>query len=152
MLRVEYEATDDLEPGQAVQIDEDRGLIRVRVDKSLDAPAYTAALNEELDRFLSEAEWFQVRKDQILSPQHPDKPVRVVYRIDQVGELDDEAAIEIREGMGLVLILVDPTASVERFVAAMNPAIVKFLSGGRWFQFFAGEIVDMTSPESVSRV
>jgi hypothetical protein len=152
MLRVEYEATDELEPGRPVQIDEGRGLIRIRIDRALEPPEYAAALNEELERFLSEAEWFQVRRDKILSPKHPELPVRVVYRLDQLGELGAEDVVEIREGMGLVEILVDPTADVDRFCAAINPAIVEFLSGGRWFQFFGGEIVDMTSPESMSRV
>ena len=152
MLRVEYEATDDLGPGRAVQIDEDRGLLRVRIARGLEPPAYTAALNEELERFLSESEWFQVRRDKILSPKHPETPVRVVYQLDQLGELEAEATVEIREGMGLVKILVDPTADVDRFCAALNPAIEEFLSGGRWFQFFGGEIVDITSPESMSEV
>jgi hypothetical protein len=152
MLRVEYEATDDLGPGRQVQIEEDRGLIRVRIDRGLEPPEYTAALNEEMERFLAGADWFQVRRDQILSPKHPERPVRVVFRIDRVGELAEEAAVEIREGMGLVEILVDPTADVDRFTSAINPAIVEFLSGGRWFQFFGGEVVDMTSPENVSRV
>ena len=152
MLRVEYEATNDLEPGRLVQIDEDRGLLRVRIARGLEAPEYTAALNEELERFLSQAEWFQVRRDKILSPKHPEMPVRVVYRLDREGELDEGEALAIREGMGLVEILVDPTADVDWFCAAINPAIVEFLSGGRWFQFFGGEIVDMTSPESMSEV
>lgn len=152
MLRVEYEATDDLEPGRQVQVEEDRGLIRVRIDQTLKAPAYTLALNGELERFLARSEWFQLWKDQIVSPKDTESPVRVLYRIDQLGELDDDDAVEIREHKGLVEMLVDPTADAHRFVAALNPAIKKFLAGGQWFQHWRGEIVDMTSPESVSQV
>ena len=152
MLRVEYEATGDLEPGQLVQIEEDRGLISIRIDQTLGPVEYTGALNRELERFLAGSEWFQLWKDQIVSPKDSESPVRVLYRIDVFGELDDAAAVEIRERKGLVEILVDPTADTRKFVAAINPAIKMFLAGGQWFQHWRGEIVDLTSPETVSRV
>lgn len=152
MLRVEYEATGDLEPGQLVQIEEDRGLISIRIDQGLGPIDYTAALNDELKRFLAGSEWFQLWKDQIVSPQDSESPVRALYRIDVFGELDDDATVEIRERKGLVEILVDPTADVHRFVAAINPAIKMLLAGGQWFQHWRGEIVDLMSPETVSRV
>lgn len=147
MLRVVYEAADDLEPGETVAIGEDRGIITVRIRRTADAFDYTRSLTEELAAFLANAEWFQLWKATIVSPQSSDCPVRVVYVLDLDGELDDGEVVEIREHQGLVKIVVDPDADVDQFVAALNPAIEKFLSGGQWFQLWQGEIVDMTSPE-----
>lgn len=147
MLRVVYAAAEDLEPGQMVAIGEDRGIITVRIRRAAHAREYTAALNGELERFLAGVEWFQLWKDKIVSPQSADCPVRVVYVLDLDGELDDGEFVEIREHQGLVKILVDPAADVDLFVAALNPTIETFLSGGQWFQLWQGEIVDMTSPE-----
>jgi len=149
MLRVVYEAADDLEPGQLVAIGEDRGIITVRIRRTADAFDYTRALTEELDKFLAGAEWFQLWKAKIVSPQSTDCPVRVVYVLDLDGDLDVDEFVEIKEHHGLVKILVDPDADVDVFVAALNPAIKKFLSGGHWFQHWQGEIVDMTSPDTV---
>jgi hypothetical protein len=152
MLRVTYEAADDLQPGRLVDIEEDRGLIRVRIDQTLQAPDYTAALNTELARFLTRAEWFQLWKDQIVSPKDVDSPVRVVYQLDEFGELEFGDVVEIREHKGLVRILVYPDADVDQFVSGLNPAIRELLDGGQWFQHWRGEIVDMTSPETMSRI
>ncbi|MFF2475147.1 hypothetical protein [Streptomyces sp. NPDC058066] len=94
MLRVVYEAADDLKPGQTVAIGEDRGLITVRIRRTADAFDYTMALTEELDRFLANVEWFQLWKDKITSPQSAECPVRVVYVLDLDGELDVDEFVE----------------------------------------------------------
>lgn len=145
MLRIVYEAAD-LKPGEMVAIGEDRGIITVRIRRTADAVDYTRALTEELAAFLANSEWFQLWKDKIVSPQSTDCPVRVVYVLD--GDLGVGEVVEIREHEGLVKIKVSPDADVDRFVAALNPAIEAFLAGGHWFQHWQGEIVDMTSPES----
>lgn len=141
MLRVVYEAADDLKPGQLVTIGEDRGIITVRIRRTADAFDYTRALTEELDKFLAGAEWYQLWKSTIVSPQSTDCPVRVVYVLDLDGELDVDEFVEIKEHQGLVKIMVDPEATVDAFVAVLNPAIERFLSGGQWFQHWQGEIV-----------
>ncbi|MFF1684664.1 hypothetical protein [Streptomyces sp. NPDC058254] len=141
MLRVVYEAADDLKPDKPVEISEDRGIITVRIRRTADAPTYTAALNGELEKFLANSEWFQLWKDEIVSPQSSECPVRVVYVLDLDGALDAGDAVEIREHRGLVEILVDPEVDVARFVAALNRAIEEFLAGGQWFQHWQGEIV-----------
>ncbi|HEY9370430.1 hypothetical protein [Streptomyces sp.] len=145
MLRVVYEAAEDLKPGQLVAIGEDRGIITVRIRRTADTPTYTRALNGELEKFLATSEWFQLRKDKIVSPQSTECPVRVVYVLDD--DLGAGEVVEIREHLGLVKIKVRPDADVDRFVAALNPAIKTFLDAGHWFQHWQGEIVDMTSPE-----
>lgn len=147
MLRVVYEAADNLKLGETVDIGEDRGIITVRIRRTVDAPTYTQALNGELEKFLANSEWFQLRRDKIVSPQSAECPVRVVYVLDVDGDLDAGDVVEIREHLGFIEILVDPAAGVDRFVAALNPTIETFLSGGQWFQLWQGEIVDMTSPE-----
>jgi hypothetical protein len=141
MLHVVYEAADDLKPGQLVAIGEDRGIITVRIRRTADAFDYTRALTEELDKFLAGAEWFQLWTSTIVSPQSTDCPVRVVYVLDLDGDLDDGEFVKIREHQGLVRITVDPEADVDLFVAVLNPAIERFLSGGQWFQHWQGEIV-----------
>ena len=150
MLRVVYEAADDLKPGQLVAISEDRGIITVRIRRTADAFDYTRALAEEMDKFLAGAEWFQLWKSTITSPQSDECPVRVVYVLDLDGDLKVGEFVKIRERQGLVKITVDPDADVNVFVAALNSAIEKFLSGGQWFQLWRGEIVDMASPETMN--
>lgn len=148
MLRVVYEAADDLKSGELVTAAEDRGIITIRIRRTANAQAYTRALTAELDRFLPTVEWFQLWKDKIVSPQSSDCPVRVVFVLD--GDLGAGEVVEIREHQGLVKIMVDPAADVDRFVAGLNPAIEKFLAGGQWFQHWCGEIVDMGSPDTLN--
>lgn len=148
MLRVVYEAADDLKPGELVRAAEDRGIITIRIRRTIDARVYTRELTAELDRFLPTVEWFQLWKDEIVSPQSMDCPVRVV--IETADDLSAGDVVEIREHKGLVNIRVDRDADVDRFVAALNPAIEKFLAGGQWFQHWRGEIVDMGSPDTLN--
>lgn len=145
MLRVVYEAADDLQPGELVTAEEDRGLIRIRVDRNAEAAYYTEALTAELDRFLPRVEWFQFWEDDIVSPRSPDTPVRVVF---ELATIVDGPPVQIRERKGTVNIHVDARATVDEFVGALNPAIEKFLMGGQWFQLWQGEIVDIDSPDN----
>lgn len=147
MLCVEYEATEDLHPGQLADIAEDRGHIRVRVDRSAPLAAVVRQLNVEIDRLLSTSHWFQLWKDEIISRGTPDCSLGVVYLLER----EEPGGVVVRERRGLVRVLIDPALSTEEFAAAMNPATEEFLDGGQWFQLYAGEIIDMT-PDSVSRV
>lgn len=151
MLHVIYEAATDLEPGKPVDVTEGRGLLRIRIAAALDAPTYTQALNRELNRVLDDgAEWYQVWRDRVISPKDPVTPIRIEYRLDEDGKLDEGDVVEIREHKGRIEIIVDPSATVTAFAAAVNPAIAAFLSGGQWFQHWQGEIIDTTSPEDKS--
>jgi len=147
MLCVEYEATDDLQPGQLADIGEDRGHIRVRVHRTAPLADVVRQLNIEIDRFLSTSHWFQLWKDEIISRGTPDCSLGVVYLLER----EEPGCVVVRERRGLVRVLIDPTLSTEEFAAAMNPATKEFLNGGQWFQLYAGEIIDMT-PDTVSRV
>lgn len=147
MLDVAYEAVEDLAPGRLAEIDEDRGRIRVRLDKNEPLADVVRQLNVEIDKLMSSAHWFQLWKNEIVSRNTPDRPLRVEYLL----EVKEACGVFIEERKGLVSVYVDPALSTEGFAAAMNPATKKFLSGGQWFQLYAGEIVD-NSPESMSQV
>jgi hypothetical protein len=147
MLRVEYEAVEDLHPGQLADISEDRGHIRVRVHRPSPLVDVVRQLNVEIDLFLSRSHWFQLWKDEIVSRGTPDCPLGIVYLLQR----DQPGGVTVRERRGLVRVLIDPDLSTAEFAAAMNPATEKFLEGGQWFQLYGGEIIDMT-PESASRV
>lgn len=147
MLDVAYEAVEDLAPGRLAEIDEDRGRIRVRLDKNEPLADVVRQLNIEIDQLMSSAHWFQLWKDEIVSCNTPDRPLRVEYLLD----MKEPYGVFMEERKGLVSIYIDPVLSAEGFAAAMNPAAKKFLSGGQWFQLYAGEIVD-NSPEPMSQV
>lgn len=141
MLRVVYEATDELPPGLTVDIRETQGFVHIRLDVDAEAEEYTRALNPALDQFLAGCGWFQVWRGEILSASSPDSPLRVVYVTDD--DLASGEFVEIREGKGLVRLHVATKATAEEFAQAMNPAVAKFLAGGQWFQLWAGEIITM---------
>lgn len=145
MLRVVYEVAD-LKPSQPVRMSEDRGVVTVLIDRNADAVEYANSLNLALDRFLSEAQWFQLWRDEIVSRSSAGSPLRVEYIVD---DLDPGLCVEIREKRGLVRIHVERSATAAQFVAALNPAIEEFLLGGQWFQLWQGEIVDMASPDTL---
>lgn len=147
MLHVTYEAVEDLDPGRLAQILEDRGRIQVRLDKHAPLPDVVRQLNIEVEDLMSAACWFQLWKDQIVSRSTPDAPLRVQYLLHR----EEPDCAVVRENKGLVRVHIDPDLSVEQFAAAMNPATKELLSGGQWFQLYAGEIVD-NSPEPMSQV
>jgi len=147
MLDVTYEAVIDLAPGRLAEIDEDRGRIRIRLDKHEPLAMVVAQLNIEIGRLMSSARWFQLWKDEIVSCNTPDRPLRVEYLLEK----REEYGAYIEERKGLVIVYVDPELDAEGFAAAMNPAVRNFLDGGQWFQLYAGEIIDNSS-EPVHKV
>jgi len=146
MLDVTYEAVDDLAPGCLATIDEGRGRLRVRLERNALLKDAIAQLNIEVDSLMRSARWFQLWKDEIVSRNSPDRPLRVEYRL----ECKEEDGAYIEERKGLVSVFVDPSLSIEQFAAAMNPSTECFLAGGQWFQLYGGEIID-NSPERVSQ-
>lgn len=148
MLDVAYIAVDDLPPGRLARIDEDRGTIRVCVDKTAPLPDVIRQLNIEIDQFLAESHWFQLWDEEIVSRATPGCSLRIVYRLDSRVPGPE---IGIGERKGLVTVYIPPEFDTEQFAAAMNPVTDEFLAGGCWFQMFAGEIID-NSPEPMSQV
>ncbi|NED75299.1 hypothetical protein G3I51_23850 [Streptomyces sp. SID9944] len=147
MLHVTYETADRLESGKLADFREDRGHVKVRVAESATPAQYVGALNSEMQRFLDNAQWFQLWRDEIINRRHPEFALNVTYRLD---DLEPGQTVKIREVKGHVDIRVQRDAAPAEFVAAINPAITAFLAGGQWFQLFGGEIVDMSSPDAMS--
>jgi hypothetical protein len=147
MLEVTYEAVNDLPPGRLADIDEDRGRIRVRLDKTQPLANVVRQLNIEVDRLMSCATWFQLWKDEIVCRDTPDRPLRVEYLL----EMKEPEGTYIEERKGLVSVYIDPALGTCGFAAAMNPATRNLLAGGQWFQLYAGEIVD-NSPEPMRHI
>jgi hypothetical protein len=146
MLDVTYEAVE-MEQGRLAEIEEDRGTIRVRLDRNRSLAAVVRQLNSELWQLLTSSYWYQLWGNEIVGRDTPLRSLRVVCHVER--KTDESVAIEERKG--LVSIYIDPALTVDEFAAAMNPAIVKFLSRGHWFQMFAGEIID-NAPTSTSQV
>lgn len=146
MLRVVYEATRDLDPGQIAEVREYRGRISIKVDEFAPAEQFAKALNAALKSFLADCGWFQIWRGRILSADSPERPLTVEYEADD--KIDRVRCVEIRESCGLVKVHVSSSATTKEFVGALNPAIERFLAGGQWFQLWHGEIITMDSPDS----
>ncbi|ARX81612.1 hypothetical protein SMD44_01010 [Streptomyces alboflavus] len=144
MLRVIYEAVEDLRPGKIAEISEQRGGTRVRIARWASVEEYARALNEEMSAFLDRSAWFQIWRDEIVSRSGGTCSLSVIFTIRDLAPGD---YVLIWESKGLVDIQIERTASAEQFVRAVNPAIEKFLDGAQWFQLWQGEIVDMASPD-----
>lgn len=150
MLSVTYELVPETTTGKLAHYTEARGHVRVEVAEGHLAPELIPDLNQGMQDFLDGAEWYQLwRKDIIGRTGRDDLSLDVRFTLT---DLDPGEYVKIEESKGFVLISVERTATADQFVDAINPAIVQFLSGGQWFQLFAGEIVDMTSPSNMSRV
>jgi hypothetical protein len=147
MLDVAYEAVDDLPPGRLADIDEDKGRIRVRLDKDQPLIDVVRQLNIEIDQLMASSHWFQLHGDEIVSRATPGCPLRIQYILKD-WPLDEPV---VTEGRGVVRVYINSALTTAQFAAAMNPATKKQLSGGRWFQLYAGEIID-NSPEPMSQV
>ena len=147
MLHVTYEAAEDLEPGRLATIDEHRGELLVKLDRTQPLRRVVGQLNVEMDQFLARADWFQLWGKDILSRHTPSRPLRVEFVV--VPAPSD--GIGIAEDKGVVRFYVASSMTTEQFAAAMNPAVKGLLEGGCWFQLYAGEIIDYR-PESMSRV
>ncbi|GAP46946.1 hypothetical protein [Streptomyces azureus] len=148
MLRVEYEATESLPPGQLVDITESRGRVDVKIRQDADAHEYTAALNVALKLFLADCNWFQIWRGRVISAHSPDSPLTVEYQVDD--QIDRRKCVEVRESCGHVVVHVARSATVADFVNAINPSTEAFLAGGQWFQLWQGEIITMDSPGSAA--
>ncbi|MFD9463535.1 hypothetical protein [Streptomyces sp. NPDC060027] len=142
MLDVAYEAVDDLPPGRLARIDEDRGRIRVRLDRSAPLPDVVRQLNIEIADLMASARWFQLWDDEIVSHNTPGRPLRIEYVLDRK---EDDGAI-LAELKGLLRVYIDPALNTAGFAASMNPVTRQHLDAGHWFQLYAGEIID-NSPE-----
>lgn len=147
MLDVAYEAVEDLAPGTLAVIDEDRGRIRVRLDRHAPLADVVGQLNIEIDVLMRSARWFQLWKDEIVSCNTPDKPLRIVYLL----ECREPGGAYVEERKGLLSVYIDPALNTESFAAVMNPVTDVHLAGGQWFQLYGGEIID-NSPEPMSQV
>ncbi|WHM30299.1 hypothetical protein OH540_09710 [Streptomyces sp. BPPL-273] len=147
MLRVVYEATQTLAPGELVEIHESRGRVHIKVQYGAVADDYLEPLNAALETFVKQCGWFQIWRGQIISADSPDSPLTVRYIADP--GVDLRAGVQIRECQGVVRLHVCPGLPSEFLVRILNPAIEKFLAGKQWFQLWQGEIVTMDSPERV---
>ena len=147
MLDVAYQAVTDLAPGTLAKIDEDRGRIRVRLDKNASLADVVPQLNIEIDVLMRSARWFQLWEDEIVSCNTPSRPLRIVY----VLEKREEDGAYVEELKGLLTVYIDPDLETAEFAACMNPVTDKHLAGGHWFQLYDGEIID-NSPEPMSQV
>jgi hypothetical protein len=145
MLDVTYEAVTDLPPGRLAAIDEDRGTIRVRIDKREDLAAVVQQLNIESERLIRSAHWFQLWKDEIVSRDTPGSPLRIEYVFHP--KLPTDPGVLVWEDRGIVRVHICRQLDTEQFAALMNRAAENFLAGGQWFQLYGGEIID-NSPET----
>ncbi|MFB7736256.1 hypothetical protein ACFC08_18085 [Streptomyces sp. NPDC056112] len=148
MLRVVYEATNNLNPGQLAAIDETRGRVTFKIREGAMADDYLQPLNVELRRFVDRRSWFQIWRGQVISANSPNSPLTVQYEADP--DVDLTTCVQIREDRGIVRFHVYPGAPAELLVKVMNPAMERFLAGGQWFQYWEGEIVTMDSPGSAA--
>lgn len=146
MLDVTYEAVS-LTPGRLAKIDEDRGTIRVRLDRQASLVDVVRQLNVEIDELMAGSRWFQLWEDEIVSRDTPGRPLSIEYLLER-READ---GVYVEERKGLVSVYIDPCLTTLEFAAAMNPATKEHLDGGCWFQMYAGEIID-NSPGPMSQV
>lgn len=142
MLDVTYEAVDDLPPGRLAHIAEDRGRVHVRLDRAQPLADVVRQLNIEVDDLLNGAQWFQLWGDEIVSRATPDAPVRIRYVL--LPGFSEGSVLA--EDKGVLSVYINPDQNTEQFAASLNPVVARLLAGGRWFQLYAGEIIDH-SPE-----
>src|SRR5436190_5114468 len=147
MLHVTYEATDELAPGRLARIDADRGRIRNLLDQSAPLVDVVRQLNIEIEDLMASCTWFQLWEDEIVCRDTPGAPLRVLYLFHD----DVPHGVGIAEVKGIVRVYISPDLDTMRFATAMTEATKDFLAGGRWFQMYAGEIID-NSPEPMSQV
>jgi hypothetical protein len=149
MLDVAYEVVEDLPPGTLARIDEDRGRIRVRLDKVAPLADVVRQLNIEIDDLMASTRWFQLWDDEIVSGNTPDRPLRIDYLLRSW--VSPDMGVGVTENKGIIRVYICPTLDTTDFAAWMNPATKKQLAAGHWFQLYAGEIID-NSPGPMSQV
>ena len=147
MLRVTYDAVDDLAPNTFVHIDEGGGMVAIYLDRNAPLKDVVRQFNAEIDRMVRSARWFQLWDDEIVSCNSPSKALRIVFLLEQ----RERHGVVFEERKGDLKAFVDPAIDVTRFAAVMNTLTAKHISGGRWFQLHGGEIHDV-SQEPMSRV
>lgn len=147
MLRVSYEAVDDLPPGRFVQIDEGRGRVEILLDRHAPLEDVIRQFNIEIHGMVRSVRWFQLWDDEIVSCNTPSTPLRIEFIL----EMKEPWGAVFAERKGDLKAFVDPDIDVTRFAAVMNVLTAQHISGGRWFQMYDGEIVDI-SPEPMSQV
>jgi hypothetical protein len=145
MLDVTYEA-EVLTDGRAAVLLEDRGHIAIRVDSEAPLSVVLLELNGEFARLLRKRTWFQVWEGEVISYASPGS-LRIIFILDRA----EPDGIEMRETRGLVTVHVDPDLTPVELAAVMNPAVRQLLDAGRWFQLYAGEVIDMC-PASLNRM
>lgn len=148
MLDVAYEAVEDLPPGKLADINEGRGRIRVRLDRTQPLTDVVRQLNIEIDHLMASSHWFQLWKTEIVGRDTPGCPLQVEYIFRPW--VPPELGVCVAEDRGAVRVYVCPQQETERFAVAMNEAVRDLLAGGQWFQLYAGEIID-NSPEPAHR-
>jgi hypothetical protein len=148
MLRVVYEATNDLDPGQVVEIRETRGRVTIKLREGTTADDYIPPLNAALKAFVDECSWFQIWRGEVISANSPGSPLTVQYEPDP--EVDRIQGVQIRERKGVVRLHICPELTAEDLARAVNRPIELFLAGGQWFQLWQGEIVTMDDPGSAA--
>jgi hypothetical protein len=149
MLDVAYETVDDLPPGRLANIDEDRGRIRVYLDRSEPLADVVRQLNIEVEQLMSSAHWFQLWKTEIVSRDTPGCPLRIEYVLHP--KVPHDIGVIVAEDRGAVRVYICPSLDTGQFAAAMNPATNDFLAGGQWFQLYGGEIID-NCPEPMRHI
>lgn len=142
MLDVTYEAVDDLPAGRYADIRETRGRVHIRLDRTQPIATVVRQLNIEIEDLLASATWFQLWGDEIVSRATPDAPIRIRYALLPGAP----KGAGIAEDKGLLSFYINPDQDTEQLAASLNPAVARLLAGGRWFQLYAGEIIDH-SPE-----
>ena len=146
MLRVVYQAAD-LNPGELSDWYEDRGFVRIRVARGTRAHEFIPSLNETVNDFLANSQWFQLWEGEIVSARHPENPVSAVFA---TSPFRPAPLVELREHKGLVTLYVSPTATIDEIAPILNTSIEELLAGGQWFQLWRGEIVTIDSPGSMA--
>jgi len=99
MLRVVYEASQDLEPGRIAEIHESRGRATIKLRPGTRAAEYVPPLNAALKRFVDECGWFQIWRGQIISAASPGSPLTVQYERDP--RVSRKQGVHIRSGKAL---------------------------------------------------
>lgn len=147
-MQVMYQAVEDMEPGRLATIEEDRGEVLIRLDKTQPLKRVVWQLNIEMAQFLARANWFQLWGKEILSRHVPGAAFEVRFFLEP---WYTETAPGIAEGRGALHVYINPDTTTEQFAAGINPVVKDLLDGGCWFQLFAGEIIDH-SAEPMSQV
>lgn len=145
MLDVTYEV-GVLAQGRAAALVEDRGRVAVRIAPDAPLSVVLLELNGEVAKLLSKCSWFQVWDGEVVSYASPGS-LRVVFLLDR----KEPDGIELRERRGLLTVHVDPDLTPAELAAVLNSTSLQLLDAGRWFQLYAGEVIDMC-PASLSRM